>query len=140
MRYRTIFRLPALALLLAGCGTDLTETACGPGDSGSGGDGIAWPFFDRQRRRGGRTARDPHGLRAPARRRLSDLLAQWRRVEILCPQTTPQRAAVTVSVSGATESEADLSDTGMAWGSDERYNFYAFYRLRPSGPTADRSS
>ena len=37
----------------------------------------------------------------------------WRnadRVGIICPQTTPQWAEVEVSVSGATESEADLSD------------------------------
>lgn len=127
MRYRTIFRLPALALLLAGCGTDLTETACGPGDSGSGGDGIACRFsIDNDDAADGR----PETRTAYGPLRDGGYPIYWRngdRVEILCPQTTPQRAAVTVSVSGATESEADLSNTGMAWGSDERYNFYAFY-------------
>lgn len=56
----------------------------------------------------------------------------WRsgdRVEVISPQTTPQRATVEVRVSGATESEADLSDTGMAWG-EGLHDFYAFY---PSG-------
>ena len=54
----------------------------------------------------------------------------WRngdRVGIISPQTTPQWAEVEVAVSGATESEADLSDTGMAWGNDPHYDFYAFY-------------
>ncbi len=46
---------------------------------------------------------------------------------IISPQTTPQWAEVEVTVSGATESEADLSNTGMAWGSDSHYDFYAFY-------------
>lgn len=56
----------------------------------------------------------------------------WRsgdRVEVISPQTTPQRATVEVRVSGATESEADLSDTGMVWG-EGLHDFYAFY---PSG-------
>ena len=127
MKYRPIFRLPVLALLLAGCGTDLTEQAFGPGESGNGGDGVVCRFaIDND------DAPDapPETRTAYGPLRNGGYPIYWRtgdRVEIICPQTTPQRAAVTVSVSGATESEADLSNTGMAWGSDERYNFYAFY-------------
>ena len=127
MKYRTIFRLPALALLLAGCGTDLTETACDSGDPGSGDGAVACRFsIDND----GEADAPPETRTAYGPLRNGGYPIYWRngdRVEIICPQTTPQRAAVTVSVSGATESEADLGNTGMAWGSDERYNFYAFY-------------
>lgn len=123
MKYRPIFRLPALALLLAGCETDLTETVRDSGNSGSGGDAVACRFsIDGDAAPETRTAYGPL--------RNGGYPIYWRsgdRVEIICPQTTPQRAAVTVSVSGPTESEADLSDTGMAWGDSERYDFYAFY-------------
>lgn len=125
MKYRSIFRLPVLALLLAGCEKEMTEVPAGASGTPAGGDAIAYRFSI-----GGGEPDEPDTRTAYGPLRNGSYPIYWRngdRVEIICPQTTPQHAAVEVRVSGATESEADLSDTGMAWGEEERYNFYAFY-------------
>lgn len=129
MKYEHTFRLLTLAMLLqTGCGEDPTETA-GKSETGPSAQGapvvcrLAIDNSDAPAAEG--TTRTVYGP-------LTDdyYPIYWRsgdRVEIICPQTTPQRSVVEVSVSGPTESEADLSDTGMAWGEDTHYNFYAFY-------------
>ena len=129
MKHKPIFRLALLALLLAGCGKDTTELPEGPETPATGGDAIVCRLSI------GNEAPDPTDETRTAYGPLQDgyYPIYWRnadRVGIICPQTTPQWAEVEVSVSGATESEADLSDTGMQWGSSPSYDFYAFY---PSG-------
>ena len=116
------------ALLLAGCGKDTTELPEGPETPATGGDAIVCRLSI------GNEAPDPTDETRTAYGPLQDgyYPIYWRnadRVGIICPQTTPQWAEVEVSVSGATESEADLSDTGMVWG-EGLHDFYAFY---PSG-------
>jgi len=126
MKHKPIFRLAHLALLLAGCGKDTTELPEGPETPATGGDAIVCRLSI------GNEAPDPtdetRTAYGPLQTVLPDLLARmptaW---EVICPQTTRQWAEVEVSVSGATESEADLSDTGMQWGSSPSYDFYAFY-------------
>lgn len=126
MKHKPIFRLSLLALLLAGCGKDTTELPEGPETPATGGDAIVCRLSI------GNEAPDPTDETRTAYGPLQDgyYPIYWRnadRVGIICPQTTPQWAEVEVSVSGATESEADLSDTGMQWGSSPSYDFYAFY-------------
>ena len=126
MKHKPIFRLALLALLLAGCGKDTTELPEGPETPATGGDAIVCRLSI------GNEAPDPTDETRTAYGPLQDgyYPIYWRnadRVGIICPQTTPQWAEVEVSVSGATESEADLSDTGMQWGSSPSYDFYAFY-------------
>ena len=126
MTHKPIFRLLILAGLLSGCGKDTTEQP-GPGKTAAGGDAVSCRLAIGNDETSGqesetRTAYGP----------LTDgyFPIYWRtgdRVGIISPQTTPQWAEVEVAVSGATESEADLSNTGMAWGSDSHYDFYAFY-------------
>lgn len=127
MKYRNIFRLLLPAMLLTACGKDTTEPFPGPENPAIEGDAITYRFSignedGPQDADGTRTAYGPLGN--------GYYPIYWRngdRVEIICPRTTPQRATVAISVSGPTESEADLSDTGMAWGDDTHYDFYAFY-------------
>ena len=126
MKHKPIFRLALLALLLAGCGKDTTELPEGPETPATGGDAIVCRLSI------GNEAPDTTDETRTAYGPLQDgyYPIYWRnadRVGIICPQTTPQWAEVEVSVSGATESEADLSDTGMQWGSSPSYDFYAFY-------------
>lgn len=126
MKHKPIFRLSLLALLLAGCGKDTTELPEGPETPATGGDAIVCRLSI------GNEAPDTTDETRTAYGPLQDgyYPIYWRnadRVGIICPQTTPQWAEVEVSVSGATESEADLSNTGMQWGSSPSYDFYAFY-------------
>lgn len=127
MKHKPIYRLLILAVLLTACGEDMTEQP-DPGNPAAEGDAISYrlsidndetpdPQNDETR-----TAYGPltNGY-FPIYWRTGD------RVCIFCPQTTPQRAEVEVTVSGTTQGDADLSDTGMAWGSDTHYDFYAFY-------------
>lgn len=128
MKYSSVFRLSLLALLLTGCGKDDVETT-------------AWPLPEEPA-----TAGDPIVCRlsidngdpspeAETRTAYGPLTngswpIYWRnrdRVEVICPLATPQQASVEVRVSGSTESEADLSDTGMTWGEGTHHDFYAFY-------------
>lgn len=139
MKHKPIFRLALLALLLAGCGKDTTELPEGPETPATGGDAIVCRLSI------GNEAPDPTDETRTAYGPLQDgyYPIYWRnadRVGIICPQTTPQWAEVEVSVSGATESEADLSDTGMQWGSSPSYDFTPSTRQTPSRPTAARSS
>ena len=130
MKYSSVFRLPLLALLLTGCGKDDAGTTAWPRpeEPAAAGDPVACRLSidngDPSPEAETRTAYGPltNGF-WPIYWRSGD------RVEVISPQTTPQRATVEVRVSGATESEADLSDTGMVWG-EGLHDFYAFY---PSG-------
>lgn len=127
MKYKHIFRLSILAVVLSGCGKDMTEQSGRPEPGKPAGNAIVYRFSI-----GNEETPDAAGETRTAYGPLTDgyFPIYWRngdRVEIICPQTTPQRADVEVSVSGATDSEADLSNTGMAWGSDTYYDFYAFY-------------
>ena len=126
MTHKPIFRLLILAGLLSGCGKDTTEQLR-PADRAVGGDAVSCRLAIGNDQTSG-----PESETRTAYGPLTDgyFPIYWRtgdRVGIISPQTTPQWAEVEVTVSGATESEADLSDTGMAWGSDPHYDFYAFY-------------
>lgn len=126
MTHKPIFRLLILAGLLSGCGKDTTEQPR-PADRAVGGDAVSCRLSI-----GNDETSGPENETRTAYGPLTDgyFPIYWRtgdRVGIISPQTTPQWAEVEVAVSGATESEADLSDTGMAWGSDSHYDFYAFY-------------
>ena len=126
MTHKPIFRLLILAGLLSGCGKDTTEQPR-PADRAVGGDAVSCRLAIGNDQTSG-----PESETRTAYGPLTDgyFPIYWRtgdRVGIISPQTTPQWAEVEVTVSGATESEADLSDTGMAWGSDPHYDFYAFY-------------
>mgnify|MGYP005906916877 FL=1 len=130
MKYSSVFRLSLLALLLAGCGEDDAGTTAWtrPEEPAAAGNPVVCRLSiddgDESPEAETRTAYGPltNGF-WPIYWRSGD------RVEVISPQTTPQRATVEVRVSGATESEADLSDTGMVWG-EGLHDFYAFY---PSG-------
>lgn len=139
MKHKPIFRLALLALLLAGCGKDTTELPEGPETPATGGDAIVCRLSI------GNEAPDPTDETRTAYGPLQDgyYPIYWRnadRVGIICPQTTPQWAEVEVSVSGATESEADLSDTGMQWGSQSQLRFLRLLpgRRRPGQQRLDR--
>ena len=126
MTHKPIFRLLILAGLLSGCGKDTTEQLR-PADRAVGGDAVSCRLAIGNDQTSG-----PENETRTAYGPLTDgyFPIYWRtgdRVGIISPQTTPQWAEVEVTVSGATESEADLSNTGMAWGSDSHYDFYAFY-------------
>ena len=100
MKHKPIFRLSLLALLLAGCGKDTTELPEGPETPATGGDAIVCRLSI------GNEAPDPTDETRTAYGPLQDgyYPIYWRnadRVGIICPQTTPQRAEVEVSVSGA---------------------------------------
>ena len=130
MKYSSVFRLSLLALLLAGCGEDDAGTTAWtrPEEPAAAGNPVVCRLSiddgDESPEAETRTAYGPLTNGSwPIYWRSGD------RVEVISPQTTPQRATVEVRVSGATESEADLSDTGMAWG-EGLHDFYAFY---PSG-------
>ena len=130
MKYSSVFRLLLLALLLTGCGKDDAGTTAWPRpeEPAAAGNPVACRFSidngDPSPEAETRTAYGPLTNGSwPIYWRSGD------RVEVISPQTTPQRATVEVRVSGATESEADLSDTGMVWG-EGPHDFYAFY---PSG-------
>ena len=132
MKYKYIFRLLLLTTtLFAGCGKDDTETAAGanPEEPAISGNPITYRFsIDNEETPAADETRTAYGPLTDGHYPI-----YWRsgdQVELVCAGTTPQRATVEVKVSGATESEADLNDNGMAWGSDQRYNFYAFYPAR----------
>ena len=128
MKYTSVFRLLILALLLAGCGKDDVETTAWPRpeEPAAAGDPIAYRLSidndDPLPESETRTAYGPLTSGSyPIYWRTGD------RVEIICPLAAPQQASVEVRVSGPTESEADLSNTGMSWGSGTHHDFYAFY-------------
>ena len=130
MKYSSVFRLSLLALLLAGCGEDDAGTTAWtrPEEPAAAGNPVVCRLSiddgDESPEAETRTAYGPLTNGSwPIYWRSGD------RVEVISPQTAPQRATVEVRVSGATESEADLSDTGMVWG-EGLHDFYAFY---PSG-------
>lgn len=119
MTHKPIFRLLILAGLLSGCGKDTTEQLR-PADRAVGGDAVSCRLAIGNDQTSG-----PENETRTAYGPLTDgyFPIYWRtgdRVGIISPQTTPQWAEVEVTVSGATESEADLSNTGMAWGSDSQ--------------------
>lgn len=131
MKYSSVFRLSLLALLLTGCGEDDAGTTAWtrPGRTGSGREIPSFAAF-RSTTATSRPEAETRTAYGPLTN--GSWPIYWRsgdRVEVISPQTTPQRATVEVRVSGATESEADLSDTGMVWG-EGLHDFYAFY---PSG-------
>lgn len=135
MKYSSVFRLSLLALLLAGCGEDDAGTTAWtrPEEPAAAGNPVVCRLSiddgDESPEAETRTAYGPLTNGSwPIYWRSGD------RVEVISPQTAPQRATVEVRVSGATESEADLSDTGMVWG-EGLHDFYAFYpsgAIRPS--------
>lgn len=131
MKYSSVFRLSLLALLLAGCGEDDAGTTAWtrPEEPAAGGKSRRLPPF-RSTTATSRPEAETRTAYGPLTN--GSWPIYWRsgdRVEVISPQTAPQRATVEVRVSGATESEADLSDTGMVWG-EGLHDFYAFY---PSG-------
>ena len=116
MKYSSVFRLSLLALLLAGCGEDDAGTTAWtrPEEPAAAGNPVVCRLSiddgDESPEAETRTAYGPLTNGSwPIYWRSGD------RVEVISPQTAPQRATVEVRVSGATESEADLSDTGMVW-------------------------
>ena len=126
MKYSSVFRLSLLALLLTGCGEDDAGTTAWtrPEEPAAAGNPVVCRLSiddgDESPEAETRTAYGPLTNGSwPIYWRSGD------RVEVISPQTTPQRATVEVRVPGATESEADLSDTGMVWG-EGLHDFYAF--------------
>lgn len=140
MKYSSVFRLSLLALLLAGCGEDDAGTTAWtrPEEPAAAGNPVVCRLSiddgDESPEAETRTAYGPLTNGSwPIYWRSGD------RVEVISPQTTPQRATVEVRVSGATESEADLSDTGMAWG-EGLHDFTPSIPPGRSGPMPVRSS
>ena len=131
MKHKPIFRLAAARSSCWPVAERIRQNCPkGPQTPAAGGDAIVCRVVDRQRPDARTPRTKPVRLTVPLTGRLlPDLLAQCRpRGNHLSADDPAMGGGRGQPSPGATESEADLSDTGMAVGEQsQHYDFYAFY-------------